>query len=130
MAQQPDNRENETEPQRDGLRDEIEEILRERGEKPVMPRPPRARGGGPINNFAGMVRGMGGNSDAAGSTTRTFMRAAMLLMLLRIALLFSFGFIAFRILGPRAILLMIAIALIVIAVIIVRYMIARRRYSR
>ena len=128
MSTPPDNRENEAERQNDGLRDEIEEILRESGEKPVLPRPPRPRGGGTINNLAGMVRNMGAGSVAP--RTGSFMRTAMILLLLRVALGVVFAFIAVRILGPRAILLLIVITLAVLALITVRYMIARRRYSR
>ena len=113
MSTPRDNQDSEAESQHDGLRDEIEEILREQGEKPVMPRPSRARDGGPINRMAGMV-----------------MRTTILLLLLRLAVALAFAFIAVRILGPRAILLFVVIALAVLAVIIVRYMIERRRYSR
>ena len=130
MSTPPDNRENEAERQNDGIRDEIEEILRESGEKPVLPRPPRAQGGGPINNLAGMVRNMGGGSGGVRPMSGTFMRTAMLLLLLRVALGLAFAFIAVRILGPRAILLLIVIALAVLALITVRYMIARRRYGQ
>ena len=128
MSTPPDNRENEAEPTHDGIRDEIEEILRESGEKPVLPRPPRPRGGGTINNLAGMVRNMGAGGVAP--RTGSFMRTAMIFLLLRVALGLVFAFIAVRILGPRAILLLIVITLAVLALITVRYMIARRRYSR
>ena len=113
MSTPRDNQDSEAESQNDGLRDEIEEILREQGERPVRPRPPRARGGGPINYMAAMV-----------------MRTTILLLLLRLAVVLAFAFIAVRILGPRAILLFIAFAMAVLAVIIIRYIIERRRYSR
>ncbi len=131
MSTPRDNQDSEAEHQGDGLRDEIEEILREQGEKPVMPRPPRARDGGPINSMAGMFRSFGNRgSDGASPAAATFMRAAMLLFLMRLAVGLAFAFIAVRILGPRAILLFIVIALAVGALIIVRYMIERRRYGR
>ena len=131
MSTPRDNQDSEAEHQGDGLRDEIEEILREQGEKPVMPRPPRARDGGPINSMAGMFRSFGNRgADGARPMTGSFMRTAMLLFLMRLAVGLAFAFIAVRILGPRAILLFIVIALAVVALIIVRYMIERRRYSR
>lgn len=131
MSTPRDNQDSEAEHQGDGLRDEIEEILREQGEKPVMPRPPRARDGGPINSMAGMFRSFGSrDGDGASPAAATFMRAAVLLFLMRLAVGLAFAFIAVRILGPRAILLFIVIALAVVALIIVRYMIERRRYSR
>ena len=131
MSTPRDNQDSEAEHQGDGLRDEIEEILREQGEKPVMPRPPRARDGGPINSMAGMFRSFGSRGgDGASPATATFMRAAVLLFLMRLAVGLAFAFIAVRILGPRAILLFIVIGLAVLALIIVRYMIERRRYSR
>ncbi len=131
MSTPRDNQDSEAEHQGDGLRDEIEEILREQGEKPVMPRPPRARDGGPINSVAGMFRSFGTRGDdGARPAMGTFMRAALLLFLMRLAVGLAFAFIAVRILGPRAILLFIVIALAVVALIILRYMIARRRYSR
>lgn len=126
-----DNQDSEAESQGDGLRDEIEEILREQGEKPVMPRPPKARDGGPVNSMAGMFRRFGGgNGNGFPPAAGTVMRATLLLFLLRLAVGLAFAFIAVRILGPRAILLFIVIALAVLALIIIRYMIVRRRYSR
>ncbi len=131
MSTPRDNPDSEAEHQGDGLRDEIEEILREQGEKPVMPRPPRARDGGPINSMAGMFRSFGArDGDGARPATATFMKAAVLLFLMRLAVGLAFAFIAVRILGPRAVLLFIVIAMAILALIILRYMIARRRYSR
>jgi len=131
MSTPRDNQDSEAEHQGDGLRDEIEEILREQGEKPVMPRPPRARDGGPLNSMAGMFRSFSGaNGERFRPTAREFMRATILLFLLRLAVGLAFAFIAVRILGPRAILIFIVIGLAVVALIIVRYMLARRRYSR
>ena len=131
MSTPRDNQDSEAEHQGDGLRDEIEEILREQGEKPVMPRPPRARDGGPINSMAGMFRNLGGeNGERFRPAAGSFMKAAMLLLLMRLAVGLAFAFIAVRILGPRAILLFIVIAMAILAVIVLRYMIARRRYSR
>lgn len=131
MSTPRDNQDSEAEHHGDGLRDEIEDILREQGEKPVMPRPPGARNGGPIGNMAGMFRSFA-NSGGEGvrPAAREFMRAALLLFLMRLAIGLAFAFIAVRILGPRAILLFIVIAMAVLALIILRYMIARRRYSR
>ena len=81
--------------------------------------------------MAGMFRNLGGESgERFRPATGSFMKAAMLLFLMRLAVGLAFAFIAVRILGPRAILLFIVIAMAVLALIIVRYMIARRRYSR
>ena len=129
MSTPRDNQDSEAEPQRDGIREEIEEILREQGEKPVPPRPPRAPNGGPINALAGMFRGPGGEGEGIRPMAGKVMRTYFLLLLLRVALGLAFAFIAVRILGPRAILLFIAIGLIALAIIVVRYMMERRRYS-
>ncbi len=130
MSRPPENHDSDAESTPDGLRDEIEEILRERGEKPVLPRPPRAGGRGTPINLAGVVRNMAGGTDGNGSPVGALMRTAVLLMALRIALGLAFTFIAFRALGPRAIPLMIVIMMAILALIIIRVIIARRRYSR
>ncbi len=120
-------------PSAGGLRGEIEEILREQGEKPVMPRPPRARGGGVFNEFTGAVRRMTGGPGAAdggsGQTIGALMKARLVFTLLRIAIVLALAFLAFRVLGPRALLLMIVITLAILALMTIRIIIARQRPS-
>ena len=121
MSTPRENADSEAEPQRDGLRDEIEEILREQGEKPVQPRPPSARDGGPLGIMAGLLRGSaGGDSRVLWTGARTIMRATMLLLLLRLGMTLVFAFFAVRVFGPRAILLFIVIALAILALIVAR----------
>ena len=85
MSTPRDNQDSEAEHQGDGLRDEIEEILREQGEKPVMPRPPRARDGGPRSTAWPGCSAVLAPEVATDFELRpamgTFMRAALLLFL-------------------------------------------------
>ena len=116
---------------RGGLRDEIEEILRDQGEEPVMPRRPRMRGGRSFANTGGLLARRSGpqppDTRSAASFLRVFMNTAFYLLLLRIAMGLAIGFIAFRILGPRAILLLIVIVLAIAAVTTARLMLQRTR---
>ena len=121
----------EQEPRRGGLRDEIEEILRDQGEEPVLPRRPRIRSSRPFSNMGGLLAQRNGpetsNNEGAASFLRVFMNTAVYLLLLRLVLGLAVGFIAFRILGPRAILLLIVIALAIAAVSTARLILKRSR---
>ena len=121
----------EQEPRRGGIRDEIEEILRDQGEEPVLPRRPRMRGSRPFSNMGGLMARRNGpetsNNEGGASFSRVFMNTTVYLLLLRMALGLAVGFIAFRILGPRAILLVIVIALAVAAVSTARLIMQRSR---
>ncbi len=131
MSTPDDKTDSEAEPQNDGLRSEIEQILREQGEKPVPPRPPSARNGGPIGNLARLVRGFSdGDEGVVRPSVGSLLRASMLLLLIRLGLLLVFAFFSVRVLGPRAIILFMVIALVVLAFIVLRYMIERNRGIR
>ncbi len=116
---------------RGGLRDEIEEILRDQGEEPVMPRRPRMSGSRSFSNVGGLLARRSGpaptDAGSAASFMRAFMNVGFYFLLLRIAMGLAVGFIAFRILGPRAILLLIVIGLVIAAVTTARLMLQRSR---
>ena len=116
---------------RGGLRDELEEILRDQGEEPVMPRRPRMSGSRSFGNVGGLLARRSGpeptDAGSAGSFMRVFMNVGFYFLLLRIAMGLAVGFIAFRILGPRAILLLLVIVLAIAAVTTARLILQRSR---
>ena len=116
---------------RGGLQDEIEEILRDQGEEPVMPRRPRMSGSRSFTNVGGLLTRRSGpeptDADNSASILRAVMNIGFYLLLLRIAMGLAVGFIAFRILGPRAILLLLVIVLAIAAVTTARLIIQRSR---